>query len=666
MEEITHRPGTIETETTENLPPLPISQGIFHELRADGCVYVDKTDIIRKLLQDNRKAVFLSRPRRFGKTLLLSTIEAVIQGREDLFRGLEICHARNAFNWKKAHVLSLSLSAGVRPDIQFEESLMNQLNNVAKDLGVSLVSQSSNFAVTELIDTLYRSYGDIQLRCNGNAVSIDGKEAFADQQKISVLIDESDFPLISFFNDPVKLKSVQSTLSAFYSALKDVRQKGRLGLLLVTGITRFKEMFMDSAMNILYDLTFDSKYSNICGFTVDEIKTYFNNHLSASLAARKFMPEAKRHLCIGELLSDIKHWYDGYSWDGNSEVMNPHSILNFLTSHSLERYWYDTGAPGFLRRLELHDGDYFKIYAKNNFCNEIIKAKDISSLSAPAALLMTGYLSIWKIDFAGTINGEKQYYLTIPNEEVRSSFVADHLLDRLYPGVTENDINKMLDLYKKFSAAISVLDIDSSTEILSSILDIYPYQRIEPNERFFQNEIARCLWFLNDVVRAEPSAGGGVPDFIVRLPGSVIIIEVKHAKTTDMINELKAVSMRDSFKADAGTDDSEPPDEQTEGYDDSGVSRATQPVPAKRAHAKRIRRSEAHLARVQKLLENGIREAFTQTYVYKHGWGDLGGKVKVYAVAVSVVDRIDAMIDCREILYKDWRNNPRPKPLTSA
>ncbi|MDR1038835.1 MAG: AAA family ATPase [Deltaproteobacteria bacterium] len=664
MEEITRRPENSEDAAMDRLPPLPMSQGIFQELRSDGCVYVDKTDFVRLLLEDNRKAVFLSRPRRFGKTLLLSTIEAAIQGREDLFRGLKISHDSKQFDWKRSHVISLSLSTGVRPNKEFEESLMNQLHNIADDFGVSIVSETSDFAIIELINTLFKSYGDIQLRCNGNGVSIDGKEAFADHQKVSVLIDESDFPLISFFNDPARLKSAQSTLSAFYTALKDVRQKGRLGLLLVTGITRFKELFMDSAMNILYDLTFDPKYSNICGFSADEIDKYLKNHLSASLLARKSMPEAKQHLSVEELFSDIKDWYDGYSWDGESEVLNPHSILNFLTSYSLERYWYDTGAPGFLRRLEVHDGDYFKIYAKNNFCSEIVKAKDITSLSAPAALLMTGYLSVGKIDFAGKSDGEKQYYLTIPNEEVRSSFVADHLLDRLYPGVTENDINKMLNFYKKFSASLSILDVDRLTEILSSILEIYPYQRIESNERFFQNEIARCLWFLNDVVQAEPSAGGGVPDFIVRLPGSVIIIDVKHARSIHLINGLKGELVHDdSLEPDAHVKTSECHNDRTK--DDDGVesSNPTESVPERQSRAIRIRRTEAHLARVRKLLEKGISEAFTQIYVYKHGWGDLGGKAKVYAVAVSVVDRIDVMIDCREILYRDWRNDPRPKPL---
>ncbi|MDR1040508.1 MAG: AAA family ATPase [Deltaproteobacteria bacterium] len=650
----------------KTLEPLPISQEVFQELIATGNVYVDKTGIIRRLLEDERKTIFISRPRRFGKTLLLSTVEAVLHGREDLFHGLEISFPdtssdfpRKHFDWKRSHVIRLSLSDFVNSKIDFEESLMQNLRSVAHDLGVNIVSNISNFALTELIDTLYYSFADIQLRCSGNGVTILGQDAYADRQKVSVLIDESDFPLIAFYNEPLKFKSVQKTLSAFYNALKNLKQKGRLHLLLVTGITKFRDMFMDSGMNILEDLTFVPKFSNICGFTTDEIYLKFSNHLAHLIESQNPETGTDVYHSIEEIMSDIKEWYDGYSWDGKSVVHNPHSVLRFFSSFSFERYWYDTGAPGFLRLLELSDADYFKIYARNNFREEKIQYQDLSKLSPSAALLMTGYLSIKKTGFVKK-HEQKQYFLTIPNKEVRISFSADHLIERPYPGATENDANEMIELYKKFSSAISTLDIDIASRTFSSMLSKYPYRRIETNERFFQNELARGLWFLDDVVRQEPSTGDGVPDFIVKLPEFVLVIEVKYNKTIDLIMELKSLSRQgrpDPYDPDIAPENQL---DQTEKPSHSETSSVPDGVPGKPDITKWTKRSEAQLTRIQMLLERGINEAFTQIYIYKYARGDLGRTRKVYAIAVSVVDRTDVSIDCREVTYEDWRNDARP------
>ncbi|MDR1041174.1 MAG: AAA family ATPase [Deltaproteobacteria bacterium] len=638
-------------ETNRNLPKLPVADGYFPELRSEGRAYVDKTEIIHRLLtKNNAKAVFLSRPRRFGKTLLMSTVEAILQGREELFQGLDIADPKLDFKWKKGHVIQLSLVDSTQEKQGFDESLTASLHRTAQELGVTLCSTTSKDAVMELINALYDSYGDIVLRSNGDKVLFDGLEACADHKKVSVLIDESDFPLLANYNNPGKLRSVQSTLSEFYTALKRARDKGRIDFLLVTGITRFKELLADSGMNILSDITFVSSYSQICGFTPDEIDATFKNHLNAAFEARKSMPAAKQHSSVEDLFSDLKEWYDGYSWDGETEVLNPHSVLQFLDSKEFSRYWYRTGAPGFLRQLDIHDVDYFKIYAKNTVSEEIITDDDLTKISAPTALLMTGYLSVRKIDKSRDVEGSIFYHLSIPNKEVKMSFAKDHLIDRLYPGATEKEVDEISALYKKFGDAMSSMNVDAASKIFSTLLSNFPAEHIKTEERFFQHELSRAFRFMEGLMLEESRSGDGRPDFVFKFRDkTVLVVEVKYNKTDGLISELKTEESIDPYSEHDVDDDAKRSVLGSLNPLRLDASSKTSSDEVKQSRQKPPKKRFSHDELVKKCLDRGINSAFNQIYNLRYARKFLWQGNKVYAVAISIVDRSDVKIDFREV-----------------
>ncbi|MDR1040445.1 MAG: AAA family ATPase [Deltaproteobacteria bacterium] len=653
----------IKIDSRPSLPSLPTSLGSFPKLRTEGHVYIDKTPIIRQLLMENAsKAVFLSRPRRFGKTLLLSTIEAILQGRENLFQGLDICNPGFGFHWKKSHVIRLNLAESYNKNLDFEESLTAYLIRTAKRLGVSLASRNSKDAITELIDTLHDSYGDIYLMSNGKKVLINGLETTADHQGISILIDESDFPLLINFNYRKKLKSVQDSLSGFYTALKSAHDDGTVDILMVTGITRFKELFADSGMNILKDITFSPAYSQICGFTVDEISTTLGKHLIDVFEARKSIPDETIHSSVDDLFLELKDWYDGYSWDGGlTEVLNPHSVFQFLENKTFGRYWYDTGAPGFLRMLDIQDIDYFKLYAKNTVSEDVIREGDLLTISAPTALLMTGYLSVNKIDKTRDVEGKILYHLTIPNKEVKLSFANDHLVDRLYPGATESDADKISALYIKFGTSFSDLDVDFAAKIFSTILSKYPSYHIRADERFFQLELSRALRFADGTMLSEPNTTDGRPDFTFRLRSkTMLVIEVKYNKTRDYSSILK------NLQTPPQSDDSNseiPTAQSSKDPEKASIFEVLSHAPGNGKNQPRRKRHikiDSYADRIRKCLDIGIQEAFNQIYHRGYAREFLFQDEIVYAVAVSIADRREVKIDFKEVTDGDWRDDSRP------
>ncbi|MDR1040440.1 MAG: AAA family ATPase [Deltaproteobacteria bacterium] len=651
------------------LQSLPTSLGSFPKLRTAGHIYIDKTHIISQLLMENAlKAVFLSRPRRFGKTLLLSTIEAILQGREDLFQGLDICRPSVGFNWKKSHVIQLNLAQSYTKKLDYEDSLTAYLIRTAKRLGISLASTNIKDAITDLIDTLHGSYGDICLMSKGERVLINGSEATADHKGVSILIDESDFPLLINCNNKEKLRSVQDSLSEFYTALKGAHDDGIVDLIMVTGITRFKELFADSGMNILKDITFSPAYSLICGFTADEIAFTLKHHLEDVFEERKSIPGEKSHSSVDDLFLELKDWYDGYSWDGGAtEVLNPHSVFQFLENKTFGRYWYDTGAPSFLRMLDIQDIDYFKLYAKNTASEDVISDGDLATISAPTALLMTGYLSVSKIDKTRDIEGKVLYHLAIPNKEVKMSFAKDHLVDRLYPGATENDADKISDLYTKFGTSFSDLNVDIAAKIFSTILSKYPSYYIRSDEKFFQLELSRALRFADGNMLAEPNSIDGRPDFIFRLrSNTVLVIEVKYNKTIDYVNELKSRQIT-SHTDDDNNEISMSSERSANGPKDTSpneiLPHSPHDIKKQPGHKKNLK-TESYDERIRKRLDVGIKEGFNQIYNRGYAREFLWQNETVYAIAVSIVDRREVKIDFKEVTDGDWRNVPRPSLQT--
>jgi hypothetical protein len=285
-----------------------LSLGIasFPAIIKQNCIYVDKTMLLFELLK-TRRPFFLSRPRRFGKTLLVDTLENILRGNRELFKGFWIYNSD--YDWVPKPVIHLSLDATPTDSIkQFESDIITDIFDIAKSENIILSGTSLPRIFKSLIDMLYEKYA----------------------LPVSILIDEYDAPILSQLDNPAQAEKIRKRLQLFYGVLKQ-KEKIR-GFSFVTGVTRFVKTSIFSGLNNLIDLTLNKKYATICGFTLEELDSFFAEHLEAMLAnfkARGVLPQVLTPEATAvDLRRLILEWYDGYSWDGETRVLNPWAILN--------------------------------------------------------------------------------------------------------------------------------------------------------------------------------------------------------------------------------------------------------------------------------------------------------------------------------------------------
>ncbi|MDR1038780.1 MAG: AAA family ATPase [Deltaproteobacteria bacterium] len=647
------------------LKPLPSSNSSFSKLIDSDHVYIDKTSFIHDLLTGPDNSIFLARPRGFGKTLLLASIEAVVQGRKDLFADCIICNSKSNFDWKKSHVVRLDMSVlGDNLD-NIDETLTLVLHEIAKLYGISLGPLPCHLAIQELITTLFHSYNDIPLISEEQKITIDGTVIHADSPEVAVLIDESDYPLISSSLVPDKRDSILKTLAKFYMSLKKMNQSGLLRFLFITGITKFKGSFWLSGMNAIRDISFLPKYSKICGFTIPEIKSKLHRHAHiASKLIRKSLP-AKSRYTIKDFYEDIMKWYGGYSWDGSSKVLNPRSVIEFMKDNIFSSHWHGTSTSTFLNRLNIHDPDYFRLYAKNLTCEERISRNDLGMISASTALLMAGYLTIKESVFLDVPNGEEQFILGIPNTEVMESFAKEHRFDSIFKNDSISLTNEIIFRFSDFTRYLSNLETDRAGNALSSLLALIPTQSHKSEINFSQTEINAALIFFKGEAAAVHGADSNAPDFVLyHVNGDIYVVKIKNNKTSIHIDPLKPETKCDkddnytgvTGQALAKSVGTPPPDRppvtptfygQTISFNDDNNCKAERET-------------------IRKLLDKGIKDAFDQLFCQSYAAGFLSPRYKVYAIAISIVNSSEALVDCREVTYGDWRYAPRPTPLSNS
>ncbi|RMG83028.1 MAG: AAA family ATPase, partial [Bacteroidetes bacterium] len=293
---------------------FPLGIQTFSEIRENDLLYVDKTEAICNLINAG-KYFFLSRPRRFGKSLTLSTIKALFQGNKDLFRGL---WAEKNHDWKTTHpVVHFSFSSIGYKELGLENALHRQLDELAGDFHIVLTEEGLSRRFREFI-----------------------KKLAADHQVV-LLIDEYDKPIIDYLDDMPQARANQQMLKTFYSVLKDADPYIRF--LLITGVSKFSKVSIFSELNNLTDLTLHPRFSTLTGYTQGELEYYFAEDIDALTDILA--------LDRNELVDLIKEWYDGYSWDGKNFLYNPYSILSFFDRGQFGNFWFSTGTPTFLIKL---------------------------------------------------------------------------------------------------------------------------------------------------------------------------------------------------------------------------------------------------------------------------------------------------------------------------
>jgi hypothetical protein len=367
--------------TKMNRKKLPIGIQTFAKIREEHCYYVDKTPLILKLVSEGSH-YFLSRPRRFGKSLLIDTIGELFAGNQTLFEGLFI---DDKWDWEvKYPVIRISFGGGVienRADL--EDTIQDLLDVNQKSLKIDCGERSHRNCFKELIRTAHEKTG----------------------QRVVILVDEYDKPILDNLLKPDIAREIRDGLRNFYSVIKDSDAHVKFAML--TGVSKFSKVSLFSGLNNLRDITIAAEFSAICGYTDEDIDTVF-------------LPE------IEELDREkIRHWYNGYNWTGTS-VYNPFDVLLLFQERQFKAHWFETGSPTFLIDLLITRGFFSPNLAKTQTSLELLFAFDVEKITTEALLFQAGYLTISKLE--QPLLGYWVYTLGYPNHEVETS-LNDALLN---------------------------------------------------------------------------------------------------------------------------------------------------------------------------------------------------------------------------------------------
>ena len=370
----------------------PIGIQDFEKLRTNGYSYVDKSRFVYKLATEG-EYYFLSRPRRFGKSLFLSTLEAYFQGKKELFKGLAIYDLET--EWKKYPIFHIDLNTA---NFREQDSLYTVLNDC-------LTTWESKYGARE-------SEATLALRFKGVIARAAEKEGCG----VVILIDEYDKPILQTLRDPELQAEHRAQLKAFYSVLKT--QDRYIKFAFLTGVTKFGKVSVFSDLNNLTDISMDHRYVNICGTTEEELKSYFKEGIS-ELASANGDSES-------ETIDKLRMRYGGYHFEKNSEgIYNPFSVLNTLAKHRYKNYWFETGTPTFLIELLKEHGYRLPDLSKEQVSANVMSCMDSSFPNPIPVIYQSGYLTIKGYD-----ERFKKYQLGFPNKEVEEGFL--NLLLPLY------------------------------------------------------------------------------------------------------------------------------------------------------------------------------------------------------------------------------------------
>ncbi len=473
----------------EELTNLPIGQQYFAEIRNSGCIYVDKTKYIYTLCSPPNRPYFLSRPRRFGKSLTVDTIAELFSGNRALFEGLWI---EDKWDWSQTHpIIRLSLDA-IGHEGGLNEALKETMHDIAKTFKITLEKKLAGSLFKELIEAIAEQTG----------------------KKVVILIDEYDRPIIDYI-DPYNLTKAskqRDILKKFFSVLKNA--SNHIRFLFITGVSKFSQVSIFSDLNHLIDLTLDADYAALCGYTQTELEHYFAPYI-------RTMPEG--------MLEEMKKWYDGYSWDAETFVYNPLSALYFLKHKKYRNYWFATGTPTFLIRLMRKRFEYkLEETAVSNLILEAFTLEKFDDLDVNSVLLQTGYLTIKKITPYG------KFILNYPNQEVKQAFGQFLLSEFTHTPVTVPYGAEILE-------ALDDNNLDRVIQVINDLVQAVPDQNyIKDQEKFFHAIIHLIFTMIGTDVRSEVHTPIGRMDTIIVMPQRIFLFEFKLNETAkDAIQCIK-------------------------------------------------------------------------------------------------------------------------------
>jgi hypothetical protein len=475
----------------------------------DGYTYVDKTGVLYSLVNRSiGKQFFLSRPRRFGKSLLISTFKSLFQGRRDLFKGLAIDSLD--YDWKAYPVLHLDMGSMQAPTIvEFEEKIVDQLMSRARELGVEIEKSSiPSIVFTRLCEAL---------------------AAKSPHKQFVMLVDEYDKPLLGTLNTPEVIK-FRDALKSFYSVIKT--KESLMRFTFITGISKFSKVSIFSDLNNLIDISMSAQFATLLGYTHDEVQKFFPDWIEKLAKTLGVSAE--------EAFGEIVKWYDGYRFEENSEpVINPVSLGLCLRDAKFKTYWSETAVPTFLMdllrdkpiNLQIDDVEEESLGAYEPDCPNVV-----------TLLFQTGYLTIKGFN---DFNGWRTYSLGFPNKEVRNSFNAR--LARAYLG---ND-SSISSTQMKCLRALLANDLDTFFTSMKVFFANIPYD-ISPRapEETYQAVFCAILYFIGVGVTPEVRTNEGRIDAIMETPDYVYVMEFKRDKSAaEALAQIKEKKYYEKFLA---------------------------------------------------------------------------------------------------------------------
>ena len=469
----------------------PIGIQTFSEIRERNYLYIDKTQYLVDFIDKGYKYVFLSRPRRFGKSLFASMIHAYYEGRKDLFEGLAMGEYEK--DWVKHPVLHFDMSAAKHMDKDMlERYLADMLTDQEAVFGYKSEKQDPNIRLKDLVVTAYEQTG----------------------QKVVLIIDEYDAPLLDVVHEDQNLAALRRVMQNFYSPIKSLDPY--LEFVFLTGITKFAQLSIFSELNNLFNISMYDKYSAICGISSEELHT-------------QMLPDVERlaehlHLSVDETFERLKRKYDGYHFSKNSEdVYNPFSLIKALASGDIGDYWFDSGTPTYIiKLLQKYNVGLRDLTGQDAGVSDFDVSPENMTTALPL-LYQSGYLTIKHYEPMIDL-----YTLGYPNEEVRTGMVRSLAANYLTPAEGTNS-----SFVIKFVKAVIADDMEQALTLMRAYLAGVSYRLSNKTERDVQTIFYLVFSLIGSFIKVEEESAHGRADVVITLPSVVYVMELKFDGSAD-------------------------------------------------------------------------------------------------------------------------------------
>ena len=465
----------------------PIGIQTFERIRKEDKLYIDKTEYIYRMAHTSGTYFFLGRPRRFGKSLLVTTMQSYFEGKKEIFKGLAIEKLEK--EWTEYPVLHFDMSGGKHMDKeQLEEYLDYRLQEEEKKWGVTKPVKGANNRLIDLINTAYEKSG----------------------KQVVVLIDEYDAPMLDVVHEKEQLDMLRNMMRNFYSPLK--YSEAKLRFVFLTGITKFSQVSIFSELNNIINISMNDEYAGICGITKEELLTQMSEDIDELAKSQELTRE--------ETIAELKENYDGYHFSAKSpDVYNPFSLLNCFSTREFGSYWFSSGTPTYLikmmRKFKVMPTNISKMYAKSS----AFDAPTENMTAITPLLYQSGYLTIKGYD-----KFSKLYTLDLPNKEIKVG-----LFESLLPNYLEGMFAQNGDVaIAQMSVLIRQDNMDGALQLLQTFLGTVPYCNVTNYEGHYQQMLFIIFSLLTGyVVDVEVHTPKGRLDIVMLTHTRLYIIELK-------------------------------------------------------------------------------------------------------------------------------------------